>query len=390
MFSHIASKLRGKINPLYSEREAILKSGGRIVDLISGNVNQQGTVYPQETLNKILAHAARKTRVYHPDPLGQHVAREAIQAYYQKRGLRFPTGSILLTPGTSISYWYCFQLLANPGDEILCPKPSYPLFDQIASLCGVRLSFYRLNGSRDQTIDLTDLEAHISAKTRAMILISPHNPTGTVVSHTELEGLAKLAARHRLPIIADEVFSEFLFGIDSLPRPAATRAPLVITLNGFSKMFALPSMKIGWMAFSGEEALVDQSMESLEMISDTFLPVGEIQQFAVPEIFRQGETFLQEFVERIRTRRAIALEMLSKSSRLYPIPPQGGFYLSVRMEDPDCKLDEEQIAIDLLRKTGTLVHPGFFYDLDPPHFVMSFVSNSELLRKQLRKVVDYF
>src|SRR6185295_18345947 len=117
-----------------------------------------------------------------------------------------------------------------------------------------------------------------------IVLISPHNPTGMVANDKQLAGLAEIAARHDLPIISDEVFSEFLFGMDKLPRPAATKAPLVFTLNGFSKMFALPGIKLGWMAVSGDPTLVKKSMAALEMISDTFLPVNEIVQFAVPEI----------------------------------------------------------------------------------------------------------
>ena len=162
-------------------------------------------------------------------------------------------------------------------------RPSYPLFDYIARLCGVTLTNYELDESRDWAIDLEHLERQISSKTRAIVLISPHNPTGMVASMDQLHELAAIAARYEVPIISDEVFSEFLFDHETLPRPALTDAPLIFTLNGLSKMFALPGMKIGWIGVSGDEHLVDKSLSALELISDTFLPVNETAQFAVPQ-----------------------------------------------------------------------------------------------------------
>src|SRR6266581_4195230 len=292
-FSDVAANLGGPKNPLYLLHDRLKTEGVDIVDLVRGNVNEHGILYPPDELDEILKHAAEAARVYRPDSLGQRPAREAIAQYYG--GLNISPDQIVVTPGTSVSYWYCFKLLAEPGDEILCPHPSYPLFDYIARLAGVRMRHYRLLESWDWAIDLDYLESQITESTRAIILISPHNPTGMVAGELQLRGLAEIAARHTIPIISDEVFNEFLFGPGSFPRIAATGAPLVFTLNGFSKMFALPGMKIGWMAASGDEALVKKSMAALALISDTFLPVNEIAQFAVPEIFRRGAQFLNEY-----------------------------------------------------------------------------------------------
>jgi len=187
------------------------------VDLVRGNVNEHGIVYPPEILREILARAGDRARVYRPDSLGQWPAREAIAQYYGS--LRVPPEQILITPGTSVSYWYCFKLLAERGDEMLCPQPSYPLFDYIARLAGVEMTHYRLVESRQWAIDLDYLENQITVRTRAIILISPHNPTGMVADEEQLRGLAEIAARHSLPIISDEVFGEFLFGRDAGTDP---------------------------------------------------------------------------------------------------------------------------------------------------------------------------
>src|SRR5437762_8878233 len=292
-FSDFASNLGGPKNPLYALHERLKTEGHPIVDLVRGNVNEHGIVYPPEILQEILARASHRARVYRPDSLGQWPAREAIAQYYGS--LRVPPEQILITPGTSVSYWYCFKLLAERGDEMLCPQPSYPLFDYIARLAGVEMTHYRLVESRQWAIDLDYLENQITVRTRAIILISPHNPTGMVADEEQLRGLAEIATRHSLPIISDEVFGEFLFGRDAFPRIAATDAPLVFTLNGLSKMFALPGTKIGWMAVTGDETLVKKSVAALELISDTFLPVNEIAQFSVQGILQQGQEFLRSY-----------------------------------------------------------------------------------------------
>jgi len=386
IFSGIASRFRCAKNPLYRERDALLDRGERVVDLISGNVNSHGIVYPQETLGRLASDAIEQARIYRPDPRGQRAAREAIRAYYLTHGLDFPVDHIILTPGTSLSYWYCFKLLADPGDEILSPKPSYPLFDHIAELSGVRMVPYALREERGWEIDLDQLEAAITPRSRAIIVISPHNPTGKVATSEELDAVAEIAGRHRLAVLSDEVFSEFLFEDSPLSRAARTSSPLVFTLNGFSKMFALPGWKIGWMVLSGEESLVSQAIDIIETISDALLPVGEVQQFAVPEIFRQGDRFRKDYVRRIRERCKTAVDVLSGSAALRLTSPQGGFYLCARLTDP--RSDEEAVAVDLLREERLLLHPGYFYDLDPPHLVASIVSEPAILERALKRLVQ--
>jgi hypothetical protein len=369
-FSSLSESLAAPKNPLYMAHDELRAANQSILDLVKGNVNEHGIVYPEPILREILQNASEPARIYKPDSLGQPLAREAISRYY---GGNIAARQLVLTPGTSVSYWYCFKLLAEPGDEILTPQPSYPLFDYIAQLCGVKLTPYELDESRNWAIDLDYLEQQIGAKTRAIVLISPHNPTGMVASMEQLRELAGIAGRYEVPIIADEVFSEFLFGYETLPRPALTDAPLVFTLNGFSKMFALPGMKIGWIGVSGEEHLVERSLGALELISDTFLPVNEVLQFAVPEIFARGAAFVEHYKQFIRQSRDIAIESLHGCDF---VPPEGGFYVTLRLPH-----DEEDAALRLLRDRHILVHPGYFYDIPPNHLVMTYIHEAAHLRK---------
>ena len=209
MFSKIASQLHAESNVLYRLRDELRQQGHAVTDLISGNINEQGFLFPQDLLEEILARNLSKCRIYRPDSFGQPAAREAVSAYYRGRGHDIPPECILITPGSSISYWYCFKLLADEGDEILCPCPSYPLFDYIALLSGVKLIPYRLDETKDWSIDIDQLEACVSTRTRALVLISPHNPTGHVATPEEITKLVDVARRHELAIISDEVFSEF-------------------------------------------------------------------------------------------------------------------------------------------------------------------------------------
>jgi len=369
-FSSLADSLTAPKNPLYLLHDELGAAGQPILDLVKGNVNEHGILYPPEILGQVVEDATARARIYKPDSLGQIEARDAISAYYQNR---IPSTQIVITPGTSISYWYCFKLLAEPGDEILTPQPSYPLFDYIARLCGVTLTTYALDESEGWAIDLEELERRIGARTRAIVLISPHNPTGMVASPEQLHELAGIAARYEIPIISDEVFSEFLFDRDTLPRPAFTDAPLVFTLNGFSKMFALPGMKIGWIGVTGDEHLVERTLSALELISDTFLPVSETAQFAVPQIFAKGQQFLARYRQWIADCRNVALQCLTDCEVVHPA---GGFYLTVRLST-----EEDQAALQLLRDDGILVHPGYFYDIPPDHLVMTFIQEHLSLRR---------
>jgi len=383
MFSKIAAGLSGQSNALYRLRDELKAQGHDIQDLVSGNINDQGFVFPQDFLEEILVRGMRQCRIYHPDSFGRRTAREAVAEYYSGRNLELYSDCILITPGTSLSYWYCFKLLADEGDEILCPCPSYPLFDYIALLSGVKLIPYRLVESRGWAVDLDQLEASVSTRTKALVLISPHNPTGHVASHEEIAAMADIARRHDLAIISDEVFSEFLLRQECLPRPAASGAPLVFTLNGFSKMFALPGLKFGWMAVTGEPHRVRQALRSLEMISDTFLPVNEAVQAAAPEIFQCGQAVTKEFTQRIRQCWDRTEGFLAQSRQVGCVRPDGGFYVTLRLQG----LPEERAAEAALKDDHLLVHPGYFYDMDPDHLVLCFVQKPEVTLDVLPKLL---
>lgn len=376
MLSRLAAELSGTPNRLYDAVGRLRADGVDLVDLVRGSVHEAGVFFPQPLLEDILREAAAAARRYEPDPLGQAVAREAIAETAGSTPER-----VLLTPGTSVSYWYAFMLLAEPGDEILCPQPSYPLFDYIARLAGVKLSSYPLDEAAGWRIDPGELGRRITERTRAIVLISPHNPTGMVADGPTVEGLADLARAHDLAIVADEVFRPFTYGTEPA-RAADSNAPLVFSLSGFSKMYALPGMKVGWIAVSGDGALVGKAMSALEMISDTFLPVNEVAQFSIPRVLREGAGFLEAYRRTVALLRQNALEALGESAG---VPPMGGFYMVVPLPEG---ADEEDVAIALAEEDHVLVHPGYFYDIDGRHLAFSFVGERERVGEALGRVAS--
>lgn len=375
-FSELSSEFHQPTNALYARLEELRREQVSWVDMVRGSPADIGVSFPGDLLDGILADASLRARAYHPDPLGQREARDGIEAYYGHHRVR--AEHILITPGTSIAYWYLFKLLCDPGDNVLCPVPSYPLFDYIARLAGIEISNYRLDEGSSWRIDLGHLESQVNPRSRAIVLISPHNPTGMVAGPDQIEGIAEIAQRHGLPIVADEVFWSFIADGVVGTRSLETDAPLVFTLNGFSKMYALAGMKLGWIAVSGEPQRVRTAMSTLELISDTFLPVNEIAQFAAPDILRMGRSFLSDYRVRVQSSCTRAAKLLAN---IVPTPPAGGFYVVI-----PCDSDEEQVAIELLGEDHVLVHPGYFYDIEGSHLVLSFLKDVETLNAVLPKI----
>lgn len=315
-------------------------------------------------------------------------ARQAIADYYGAAGAEVDPQNILLTSGSSESFLYLFNLLGPEGGNFLTPAPAYPLFDAIAEMAKVELRHYPLSEDRGWRIDLEALEALCDAETRGIFLISPHNPTGAVARPEEIEALGELCRRKNLALICDEVFAEFYFDAGDFPRPLAlTQAPLIFTLNGLSKMFALPGLKLSWIAVSGESHPVANAVDRLETFTDTFLSCHTPIQKALPAIFTEGAAFLAEYRAEVRRRRDLAMQILGSSKNIRVIEPRGGFYLTVEVLPP-FPLEEEEFVLRLMEEEGVFVHPGYFYDYERGvHITISFLTEPATLKRGLEKTL---
>jgi aspartate/methionine/tyrosine aminotransferase len=318
-----------------------------------------------------MANATSALAVYRPDARGQLPAREAIAQYHGAHA-----DNVILTPGTSISYYYAFRLLANPGDEILCPTPTYPLFDDIAALAGVgvrRYHLHREDGTSHWGLDPEELLFQITPRTRAIVIVSPHNPTGSVTSTAELKAACAVARKHKLAIIFDEVFRENIYGSIIVPRPTEFDVPLCVTLNGFSKMLSLPGLKAGWMVVDGEQERCAKFLNACEYLSDTLLPVSEVTQTAIPALLKSvpdvAHTIASGYEQRMR-------EFVTawRSAGFDATMPEGSPYLCVSLHESWRGKDEQ--IVEQLAREGILLHTGTSYGFEEPWLVSTCVSPS--------------
>jgi aspartate/methionine/tyrosine aminotransferase len=355
-------------------------AGAGYVDLTSSNPTHQGLIFPPDFLRDAADRYLRARR-YDPDPRGALAAREAIVRYYAGRRppLRLTTEDLFITASTSEAYGLLFALLAAPGDNVLAPAVSYPLFEYLAAIYHVDLRSYELDEADGWRIDPTSLFAQADERTRAVLIISPHNPTGMVVQVPQ-PALAQLG----LPVICDEVFAEFTYRAPQTPPLGALHPDLpIFHLNGISKMFALPDMKLGWIALSGPAS--ERYGARLELLNDTFLGANALTQAILPALFTEGWPFVETMRARVRANLDLALDMLAGNKLVRAHPPDGGYYLFPAI--PGCE-DEEQLVIQLLNH-GVLVHPGFFYGYERgAHLMLSCLTEPVRLAQGLERVIE--
>jgi aspartate/methionine/tyrosine aminotransferase len=348
-------------NPLELARQARAVGAGYI-DLTSSNPTQQGLFFPPEVLRGA-AEGYWDIRRYTPDPRGSLPARAAIAAYYAGRTppLMLSEDDIFITASTSEAYGLLFALLADPGDNLLAPAVTYPLFEYLAALRDIELRPYELVEGEGWRIDGVSLLSMANRRTRGVLIISPHNPTGAVVGAPVAE-LSRLG----LPVICDEVFAPFSYAVPSAPPLAAIHPDLpIFTLNGISKLFALPDMKLGWVALSQAASGYGGR---LELLNDTFLGANSLTQHMLPQLFAAGMPFVDSMVARVRGNLDSALATLAGHRRLRASAPDGGYYLFPAVDGWD---DEEALALHLLSH-GVLAHPGFYYgDVSGTHLMIS-------------------
>lgn len=372
-----------ELNPIERCYRALCAAGRAPVRMFSGNPAEHGLAFPAELLNTCYLPHCRATE-YTPDPQGALTARTAISAYYAAHGAVVSPDRITLTSGSSESFRHLCDLLTQPGDEMLVPCPSYPLFDEIARLAHVTLRPYRLDAAAKTgwRIDLDSVAHGITPRTRAIVVVSPHNPTGAVATPDELQALIALAAQHRVALICDEVFSECYFGAGEFPRAMALGTPWrCFTLNGLSKLLALPQLKLSWIAATGTDPAVPQLCDALAHIADTFLSVHQPIQRALPALLEQSAAFRREYHAEIRRRRDDAVAALRAIPGVHVHSPIGGFYCIARL-DTNRWPDEDALICDLMRRHGVFFHPGYFYDVDDGlHVVCAFITHPHALQR---------
>lgn len=357
-------------------------SGKPLLDLTASNPTQCGFHYDSEEILGALANPGSLD--YEPQAQGLACARKAVAAYYAEQGNRAAIENIVLTTSTSEAYSFVFRLLCEPVDEILVPAPSYPLFDFLADISDVKLVRYPLLYDYGWQIDFGAMERVITAATRAVIVVHPNNPTGSFCSPAETAKLTEICSRHKLALIADEVFLDFALG--GLPPGApgsgkralqqsfvANDGCLTFTMSGLSKICGLPQMKLAWLVTSGPSELKEQAIARLDVIADTYLSMNAPVQHAASQLLAQREAFQNELMDRVRKNLKELDRQLADQHSCSRLEIQGGWYAVLRV--PRTRSDEE-LAIELLETRDVYVHPGHFYDFPSDgHLVVSLIAD---------------
>jgi alanine-synthesizing transaminase len=367
--------------------EEARSSGPEILDLTVSNPTEAGVrPDPESVLAALVNPEAMR---YDPQPRGLLAARQAVCNYYRESHEVFDLDPecLILTTSTSEAYSYVFRLLCNPGDEVLVPKPSYPLFEFLADLADVKLIPYPLLYDHGWQIDFDSLYKAATAQSRAVILVHPNNPTGSYVSAPETSALNAFCRDYSLALIVDEVFLDYSHDGALRNSFVINTDALTFTLSGVSKISALPQMKFAWVATSGPKETVAKAGARLEIIADTYLSMNAPVQLAAPVLLEQRKQMQPILLDRLRVNLAQLDARLSGFPACRRLQVEGGWYVVLRV--PVLGTDED-LAIDLLRKMGVIVHPGHFYDFpDEGHLVLSLITEPTVFREGIARLLDF-
>lgn len=360
-------------------------AGTEILDLTVSNPTRASLHYENEAILSSLINP--QSLDYDPHPKGLRSARESVASYYRKQHEEFDVDpeSILLTTSTSEGYSYVFRLLCNPDDEILVPKPSYPIFEFLGDLQDVKLVSYPLLYDHGWQIDFPSLYKAVSHRTRAVVVVHPNNPTGSYVSRAEQTALNDFCREYKLSLIVDEVFLDYAHDGSSRPTFASNQDALTFTLSGLSKISGLPQMKLAWIVNSGPAQQVTAALARLEVIADTYLSMNAPIQLAAPVLLDQRKNIQPLLLDRLRANLEDLDRQLSRRKSCERLAVEGGWYAVLRV--PVTQSDED-LAIALLRQAAVLVHPGHFYDFpNDGYLIVSLITPPTHFREGISRVL---
>jgi alanine-synthesizing transaminase len=383
MFAH-RTQWKLQTNAFTTAYERLKAAGAPLCDLTTSNPTQAGFMYETAKIADALAGGA--CHEYAPDPRGLLAAREAVAQYYADLPLpvRVSPEGIILTTSTSEAYSFLFRLLCDPADEVLAAQPSYPLFDLLADIQDVKLVPYPLLYDHGWHLDFHGLESAITPRTRAILLVNPNNPTGSFVPPDQFLALTKLAAAHKLAIIADEVFLDYRFASPARSF-AATWDVLTFTLSGLSKIAGLPQVKIAWLIANGPSMMVAEALQKLEVIADTFLSLSASQQHALPALLATRHGFQGQLRARLNLNLVELDRQLSHQRLGSRLDVEGGWYAILRV--PVTRSDEE-FALELMEHHSVVVHPGHFFDFpNDGYLIVSLMTPERVFAEGIRRIL---
>jgi len=370
-------------NRLTQQVRKVRASRRDLLDLTISNPTVAGILYPSSILAPLANRASER---YEPHPLGSRAAREAIARDYRRRGIEIAPDRIVLTASTSEAYSILFKLLCDPaGDSVMVPVPSYPLFDHLTALDGVTPVPYPLEYHGRWTVDGDALDARWTSHVRAVLAVSPNNPTGSILTDSERHGLAERCAARDTALILDEVFADYPLET-AVPRAESPGDALTFRLGGLSKSAGLPQVKLGWIAVEGPDLLVRAALDRLELICDTYLSVSTPVQAAAPQLLSDGAIVRDRILERLRVNYAALRTTAAAFPSIEALHCDAGWSAVLRVP---ATRTEEDLVLELLEMDSVLVHPGFFFDFDREAFlVVSLLAEPPIFLEAARRIME--
>ena len=341
------------------------RSGLDLIDLTESNPTRVGLHYPPDVFASLADSAGL---VYDPQPLGLPSAREAVSFQYLRHGRHVTPVRVALTASTSEAYALLFKLFCDPGDQVLVPQPSYPLFDHLTRLEAVESTPYVLEYHGSWRIDLASVERALTPRARALLVVSPNNPTGSFLHREDLLSLVEICRRHDLALIGDEVF--FDYTLDEAPGAVSVLDQdevLTCALGGLSKSCGLPQAKLGWIVWGGPEADVSRALVAYEIVADSYLSVSTPVQVAAHALLMSGGAVRDQIQARIRRNLRALREACAHRPAATVLRTEGGWSAVVQVPATH---PEEDMVVTLVAHDGVLVHPGFFFDFAREAFMV--------------------
>ena len=370
-------------NRLASLAAARRAEGAPLIDLTQSNPTQAGIPYPPDLLAPLSDPSAL---LYEPAPFGLRSAREAVAADYRRRGVAMPADHVILTASSSEAYGFLFKLLCDPGDAVLAPRPSYPLFEYLAGLESVAVEPYPLRYDGEWHVDLGALDHAVTDRTRAVVVVNPNNPTGSYVKREEASRIQEIAARAGAAVVSDEVFADYPLraGRGRVACLAADGPALVFCLGGLSKSCGLPQLKLGWIAVSGPARVRDEALHRLEVVGDTYLSVGTPVQSALPALVGRAAELQAPIAARVAGNLDLLRRRFAPPCPVTLLEPEGGWYATLQVP---ATATEEDLVTRLLREDDVLVHPGYFFDFPrEAYLVVSLLPTPETFARGIDRV----
>jgi aspartate/methionine/tyrosine aminotransferase len=362
-----STRLPADLTPNAAARalDSLRRRGEPFIDLTESNPTRVGLGYPPDLLAPL---ADPSSLSYDPQPLGLPAARAAASAEFARRGLRVPAEHVAITVSTSEAYSLLFKLLCDAGDVVLVPRPSYPLFDHLTVLESVEAVGYELEYHGTWRIDVDRLRAAADDRARAVLVVSPNNPTGSFLHSDDLRELAELCASRNLMLIGDEVFADFPLDVGRAPVSVLDATGVVsCSLGGLSKSVGLPQLKLGWIGFGGPRDAISEVLGAFEVIADTYLSVATPVQRALPELLERGALVRAQIAVRLRRNLDMLRVLVARRPEVSLLQVEGGW--SAVLQVPSYR-SEEALVLDLLTEDRVLVHPGYFFDFPAESFVV--------------------